>query len=98
MDDIEYFLRKNNTIVWLFAGPNLDPDATETRNPLDFEPARHTLIVSLRGPAMAMAELIEYSASYKENFTKLAETGVMMPTGHAEEQIALRRAASKEEA
>ncbi len=95
---VEYFLRAHNTVVWLFAGPNVQPETTETRNPLDFGPMPHTMIVSLKGPTMALAQMIEYSGSYSENFAKLAQTGVMMPKGHADEQIKRRRAASKEEA
>lgn len=77
LQHVEKWLRKRELPLWIVGIPNPRPETTVSTNH-DGSDAKYVMHVIARPAEDAMAEIIKMSGSYKQNFARLADTGVMI--------------------
>jgi hypothetical protein len=88
---IEYFLRKQDKMVWLVASKH-DNAVHVPIEPRTGKTKLFSLVVSIKGPIFAMAEILAHAKSYSENFANLKHTGVLAALSHQPTLEAVRAA------
>ena len=76
LQHVEKWLRKRELPLWIVGVPNSRPETTGSTYP-DGSDAKYVMHIIARPAEDAMAEIIEMSGSYANNFARLADTGVM---------------------